>query len=212
MGRIAETIRCMVRLTDSAILEVAIRCSSAFSPLTDALNAETQRQTIEQPKRASGRSFASVVTRKRPSLNRARVQASSFSIPVAASAFQAFDTELSAASMADPDDSPVNGPFFGDDSLLFLSQPNVKPSHGGPACVPTQEMLSIHANWVIGLAQSLGDRNASFATARGIISRSAASVPPVWSPWTRCMPPSSGGTTASRTAGKTRLSLLIIPS
>src|SRR5271157_3544916 len=29
------------------------------------------RQTIEQPKRASGRSFASVVTRKRPSLNRA---------------------------------------------------------------------------------------------------------------------------------------------
>src|SRR5271157_154421 len=71
MGRIAETIRCMVRLTDSAILEVAIRCSSAFSPLTDALNAETQRQTIEQPKRASGRSFASVVTRKRPSLNRA---------------------------------------------------------------------------------------------------------------------------------------------
>jgi len=71
MGRIAETIRCMVRLTDSAILEVAIRWSSAFSRLTDALNAETQRQTIEQPKRASGRSFASVVTRKRPSLNRA---------------------------------------------------------------------------------------------------------------------------------------------
>jgi len=61
----------MVRLTDSAILEVAIRWSSAFSRLTDALNAETQRQTIEQPKRASGRSFASVVTRKRPSLNRA---------------------------------------------------------------------------------------------------------------------------------------------
>src|SRR5208337_3511618 len=71
MGRIAETIRCMVRLTHSAILEVAIRWSSAFSRLTDALNAETQRQTIEQPKRASGRSFASVVTRKRPSLNRA---------------------------------------------------------------------------------------------------------------------------------------------
>jgi len=62
----------MVRLTDSAILEVAIRCSTAFSRLTDALNAETQRQTIEQPKRASGRSFASVVSRKRPSLNRAR--------------------------------------------------------------------------------------------------------------------------------------------
>src|SRR5208337_2918635 len=71
MGRIAETIRCMVRLTDSAILEVAIRWSSAFSRLTDALNAETQRQTIEQPKRASGRSFASVVTQKRPSLNHA---------------------------------------------------------------------------------------------------------------------------------------------
>ena len=33
-----------------------------------------------------------------------------------------------------PDDSPVNGSFFDDDSLLFLSQPNVKPSHGGPAC------------------------------------------------------------------------------
>src|SRR5271157_3121028 len=72
MGRITETIRCMVRLTDSAILEVAIRCSTAFSRLTDALKAEIQRQTIEQPKRASGRSFASVVTRKRPSLNRAR--------------------------------------------------------------------------------------------------------------------------------------------
>src|SRR5208337_2744775 len=73
MGRITETIRCMVRLTDSAILEVAIRCSSAFSRLTDALKAEIKRQTIEQPKRASGRSFASVVTRKRPSLNRARI-------------------------------------------------------------------------------------------------------------------------------------------
>src|SRR5208337_3375114 len=71
MGRITETIRCMVRLTDSAILEVAIRCSSAFSRLTDALKAKIKRQTIEQPKRASGRSFASVVTRKRPSLNRA---------------------------------------------------------------------------------------------------------------------------------------------
>src|SRR5271157_3174407 len=71
MGRITGTIRCMVRLTDSAILEVAIRCSSAFSRLTDALKAEIKRQTIEQPKRASGRSFASVVTRKRPSLNRA---------------------------------------------------------------------------------------------------------------------------------------------
>src|SRR5271157_31501 len=66
MGRITETIRCMVRLTDSAILEVAIRCSSAFSRLTDALKVEIERQTIEQPKRASGRSFASVVTRKRP--------------------------------------------------------------------------------------------------------------------------------------------------
>jgi len=31
-----------------------------------------QRQTIEQPKRASGGSFASVVTRQRPSLNRAQ--------------------------------------------------------------------------------------------------------------------------------------------
>jgi len=36
-----------------------------------ALKPEIKRQTIEQPKRASGRSFASVVTRKRPSLNRA---------------------------------------------------------------------------------------------------------------------------------------------
>ena len=72
MGRITETIRCMVRLTDSAILEVAIRWSSAFSRLTDALKAKIKRQTIEQPKRASGRSFASVVTRKRPSLNRAQ--------------------------------------------------------------------------------------------------------------------------------------------
>src|SRR5208337_323828 len=71
MGRITETIRCMVRLTDSAILEVAIRWSSAFSRLTDALKAESKHQTIEQPKRASGRSFASVVSRKRPSLNHA---------------------------------------------------------------------------------------------------------------------------------------------
>jgi hypothetical protein len=38
-----------------------------------ALKAESTRQTIEQPKRASGRSFASVVTRKRPSLNRAAI-------------------------------------------------------------------------------------------------------------------------------------------
>jgi len=72
MGRITETISCMVRLTDSAILEVAIRWNSAFSRLTDALKAAIKRQTIEQPKRASGRSFASVVTRKRPSLNRAQ--------------------------------------------------------------------------------------------------------------------------------------------
>src|SRR5271157_3589840 len=71
MGRITETIRCMVRLTDSAILEVAIRWSSAFSRLTDALKAESKHQTIEQPKRASGRTFASVVSRKRPSLNHA---------------------------------------------------------------------------------------------------------------------------------------------
>jgi len=66
MGRITETIRCMVRLANSAILEVAIRWNSTFSRLTDALK-------IEQPKRASGRSFASVVTRKRPSLNRAGI-------------------------------------------------------------------------------------------------------------------------------------------
>src|SRR5271157_794112 len=72
MGRITETVRCMVRLADSAILEAAIRCSSAFSRLTDALKAKIKRETIEQAKRASGRSFASVVTRKRPSLNRAR--------------------------------------------------------------------------------------------------------------------------------------------
>ncbi len=37
-----------------------------------ALKPEIKRQTIEQPKRASGRSFSSVVTRKRPALNRAR--------------------------------------------------------------------------------------------------------------------------------------------
>ena len=36
-----------------------------------ALNAEIKRETIEQPKRVSGRSFALVATRKRPSLNRA---------------------------------------------------------------------------------------------------------------------------------------------
>ena len=35
--------------------------------------AGARRETIEQPKRASGRSFASVVTRKRPSLNRAGI-------------------------------------------------------------------------------------------------------------------------------------------
>ena len=73
MGRFTETICCLVRLTDSAIPEVAIRWSSAFSRLTDALEAKIKRETIEQPKRASGRSFASVVTRKRPPLNRVAV-------------------------------------------------------------------------------------------------------------------------------------------
>ena len=41
--------------------------------LLASIKAEINRQTIEQPKRASGRSFASVVTRKRPSLNRAQI-------------------------------------------------------------------------------------------------------------------------------------------
>ena len=54
---------------------------------------------------------------------------------VAVPAFQAMDTQLGARHRRrTPDDSPVNGSFFDDDSLLFLSQPNVKPSHGGPAC------------------------------------------------------------------------------
>jgi hypothetical protein len=52
--------------------------------------------------------------------------------------------------MADPDDSPVNGPFLVDDSLLLFSQPNAKPSQGAPACVPTQKTLSILANKVRG--------------------------------------------------------------
>jgi hypothetical protein len=38
MERIKETIRCMVRLADSAILEVAIRRSSAFSRLNMILS------------------------------------------------------------------------------------------------------------------------------------------------------------------------------
>jgi len=53
-----------------------------------------------------------------------------------------------AATTADPNDSPVNGPFPVDNSLLLFSQPNAKPSHGGPACVPTRETLSLLANKV----------------------------------------------------------------
>src|SRR5208337_4345066 len=47
---------------------LTLRVSMAPVPVTVA---GARRETIEQPKRASGRSFASVVTRKRPSLNRA---------------------------------------------------------------------------------------------------------------------------------------------
>src|SRR5271157_4053933 len=74
-----------------------------------------------------------------------------------------------AAATADPDDSPVNGPFLVDDSLLLFSQPNAQPSQEGkPACVPTQKTLSILAIEVIGSPQSLANRNASFTPARGI--------------------------------------------
>ena len=44
---------------------------------------------------------------------------------------------LRAATTADPDDLPVNGPFLADDSLLLFSQPNAKPSQssdGGAQC------------------------------------------------------------------------------
>src|SRR5208337_4917878 len=49
------------------------RFSSGSLPYTAevGLKAEIKRETIERPKRASGRSFVTVVTRKRPSLNRA---------------------------------------------------------------------------------------------------------------------------------------------
>jgi hypothetical protein len=53
--------------------------------------------------------------------------------------------------------------------LLLFSQPNATPSQGAPACVPTQETLSILANKVMGSPQSLGNRNASFTPARGIL-------------------------------------------
>src|SRR5271157_5680730 len=42
--------------------------------------ASTVAPSIEQSKRASGRSFASAVTRKRPSLNRARNRLSTFTL------------------------------------------------------------------------------------------------------------------------------------
>jgi hypothetical protein len=44
--------------------------------LRTALKAEVKRQTIEKTKRASGQSFASVATRKRPSLKRASTRTS----------------------------------------------------------------------------------------------------------------------------------------
>ena len=81
---------------------------------------------------------------------------------------QAIGTQLAAAATADPYDSPMNGPFLVADSLLLFGQPNAQPSPGAPACVPTQEMLSMLANEVMGLPQSLGNRNASFTPARGI--------------------------------------------
>jgi hypothetical protein len=77
--------------------------------------------------------------------------------------------------MLDPDDSPVNGPFFDDDSLLLFSQPNAQPNQGAPACVPTQETLSVLANKVMGSPQSLGNQNASFTTARGTARMKAGS-------------------------------------
>src|SRR5271157_407055 len=61
-----------------------------------------------------------------------------------------------ASATADPDDSPVNGPFLVDDSLLLFGQPNAQPSHGAPACVPTQKTLSILANKVMGSPQFPG--------------------------------------------------------
>ena len=48
-----------------------MRWSSGFSRLTDRPEGGNQTRDHEQPQRASGRSFASVVTRKCPSLNRA---------------------------------------------------------------------------------------------------------------------------------------------
>src|SRR5271157_4600647 len=71
-----------------------------------------------------------------------------------------------AAATADPDDSPVNGPFLVDDALLLFRQPNAKPR-----CVclrSNTKKLSIPANKVVGSPQSLGNRNASFTPARGL--------------------------------------------
>src|SRR5271166_1566315 len=48
-----------------------MRWSSGFSRLTDRPEGGNQTRGHEQRQRASGRSFASVVTRKCPSLNRA---------------------------------------------------------------------------------------------------------------------------------------------
>src|SRR5271166_4132767 len=74
------------------------------------------------------------------------------------------------AATADPYDSPMDGPFLVADSLLLFGQPNAQPSPGAPACVPTQKMLSTLANEDMGLPQSLGNRNASFTPARGIVA------------------------------------------
>ncbi len=48
-----------------------MRWSSGFSRLTDRPEGGNQTRDHEQPQRASGRSFASIVTCKCPSLNRA---------------------------------------------------------------------------------------------------------------------------------------------
>ena len=74
-----------------------------------------------------------------------------------------------AATTVDPDDSPVNGPFLDDDSLLLSVNRMRSQAKVRTACVPTQETLSILANKVMGSPQSLGNRNASFTPARGII-------------------------------------------
>ena len=87
------------------------------------------------------------------------------------------DTQIDAASTADPDGLPVSGPLFVDDSLRLFSQPNVKP---WPWCASLRSStlwLNILAGKLIRLPVSLGKRNASSTPVRSIVYREQRDLP-----------------------------------